>query len=180
MRRMIHNPILNGTVTFLQTSADSGGTITEVEATVMPGGGNPPHFHRTYDETFLAIEGVIGLELAKGVRVELSPGESYIVKAGQVHSFHNATNAPVRIRTQISPGNAGFENSLRILYGLASDGLYNQRGIPHSFQHLAICASMSDTWLPGFKWFCNAPLRLVAHFARWCGVERQLRRTYCV
>lgn len=104
-------------MTFLQTSADSGGAITEVEATVMPEGGNPPHFHRTYDETIRAIEGVIRLELAKGVRVDLSDGESYIVKAGQAHSFHNATDAPVRVRTQISPGNEGFENSLRILYG---------------------------------------------------------------
>jgi quercetin dioxygenase-like cupin family protein len=180
MRSTIHNPILNGTVTFLQTSADSGGAITEVEATVMPGGGNPPHFHRNFDETFTVLEGVISLELSNGVRLDLSRGESYVVKAGQVHSLHNVTDAPVRVRTRISPGNEGFENSLRILYGLASDGLYNQHQMPRSFQHLAICASMSDTWLPGFKWFCNAPLRLVAHFARWCGVERQLRRTYCV
>jgi quercetin dioxygenase-like cupin family protein len=180
MRRTIHNPILNGTVTFLRTATDSGGTITELEATVMPGGGNPAHVHKTYDETFTVLEGVISLELSNGARLDLSRGESYVVKAGQVHSLHNATDAPVRVRTQIVPGNEGFEISLRILYGLASDGLYNQRQMPRSVQHLALCASMSDTWLPGFKSFYNAPLRLVARFARWRGVDEHLRRTYCV
>jgi Cupin domain len=146
----------------------------------MPGGGNPPHFHRTYDEAFTVLEGVIRLALSSGVRLDLSAGESYVAKAGQVHSLHNVTDAPVRVRTRISPGNEGFENSLRILYGLASDGLYNQRKMPRSVQHLALCASMSDTWLPGFKSFYNVPLRLVARFARWRGVDERLRRTYCV
>lgn len=127
----------------------------------------------------MAIEGVIRLELAKGVRIDLSTGESFVVKAGQVHSFHNATDAPVRVRTQISPGNEGFENSLRILYGLASDGLYNRRRMPRSVEHLAICALMSDSWLPGVMSSFNLLLRIVARFARWRGVEQQLRRKYC-
>ena len=48
MQRTITNPILNDTVTFVRTSAESNGAVTESEATVMPGGGNPPHFHTTY------------------------------------------------------------------------------------------------------------------------------------
>jgi quercetin dioxygenase-like cupin family protein len=180
LRRTIHNPVLNATVTFLRTSADSGGAITELETTVMSGAGNPPHFHRTYDEAFTVLEGVIRIKLANGVRVDLSHGDSYVVKAGQVHSFHNGTDAPARIRTQISPGNEGFEHALRIMCGLASDGLYNQRKMPRSLQHLAICAAMSDTSLPGLLSFLNLPLHIIARFARWRGVEENLRRTYCV
>jgi len=179
MRRTIHNPILNDTVTFLRTSAESGGAITELEATVMPGGGNPPHFHGTYDETITVLEGVIRLKLASGVH-DLSLGKSYVIKAGQVHSLSNATDAPARLRTQISPGNEGFENALRIMCGLASDGLYNQRKMPRSLQHLAICASISDTWLSGPLSWLNVPLRIVARLARWRGVEERLCLTYCV
>jgi len=112
MKRTIHNPILNDTVTFLRTAAASDGAITEQDVTVMPGGGNPPHFHRTFDEAFTMLDGAVSLELSEGVRLDLSRGDSYVVKAGQVHSFHNSTDAPVRIRTQISPGNEGFDNFL--------------------------------------------------------------------
>jgi len=38
MRRTIHNPVFGDTVTFLRISPESGGAITELEATVMPGG----------------------------------------------------------------------------------------------------------------------------------------------
>ena len=52
MKRTIVNPIIKDTVTFLQTSQESGGKITEGEITLMPGGGNPLHYHKTYSETF--------------------------------------------------------------------------------------------------------------------------------
>jgi quercetin dioxygenase-like cupin family protein len=178
MTRTIHNPILNVTVTFLKTASESDGAITELEATVMPGESNPPHFHRTYDETFTMLEGILRLELSGGVRVDLSPGTSYVVKAGQVHSFHNVSQATVRVQTQIVPGNEGFEHALRFLYGLASDGLYNQR-MPRSLQHLAVCASIGDTWLPGLPSLFNPLIRVFALIARWRGIERQLLCKYC-
>jgi len=73
-----------------------------------------------YDETFTMVEGSLRLESPKGVQIDLHPGEKCVVKAGQVHSFTNISNASARIRTQIIPGNKGFENSLRIRYGLAT------------------------------------------------------------
>ena len=179
-KHTIHNPILNDTVTFLQTSAESGGTVTELEATVMPGGSNPPHFHRSYDETVTVLEGRIVLQLPKGVEVELSSGETYAIRAGQAHGFRNATGLAVRVRSRISPGSEGFESALRILYGLASDGLYNERKIPRNLQHVALCASMSDTRFPGFASIFNPLIDLVARFAQRRGIEAQLRRRYCV
>ncbi len=180
MKRTIHNPILQDTVTFIQTSADSGGTVTELEATVMPGGSNPPHFHTSYTETITVIEGVILLRLSKGVEVELASGQTYTIQAGQVHGFRNATDASVHVRSTISPASEGFETALRIMYGLAADGLYNQRKMPRSFQHFAICATISDTRLPEYMSMLNPLVKLVASFARWRGVEEQLRHKYCV
>lgn len=180
MRRTIHNPVLGDTVTFVRTAEESHGAITELEATVMPGGSNPPHFHRTYDEIFTMLEGSLRLESPKGVQKDLRSEEKYVVKAGQVHSFRNIGTTPARIRTQIIPGNEGFENSLRILYGLASDGLYHrQRKAPRSFEHLAVCMSMSDTCLAGPLSCLNRMFRIVAMFARWHGIEKQLLLAYC-
>lgn len=179
MKRTIHNPVLDGTITFLTTAKESHGSLTELEATIMPGGRNPPHYHRSYDETFAVLEGVLQLDLGKKLRRQLRAGESYVVSAGTVHSFRNESDAPVRIRTRVIPGNEGFENSLRIFAGLALDGHYNLRlRIPSSFQHLAISAVMSDTRLPFPLSFLNLTLRLVASFARWRGVEKQLLARY--
>ena len=180
MKRTIHNPVLNDTVTFFQTAAESHEAITELGATVMPGGSNPPHFHTTYDETVTVLEGRILLQLAKGTEVELSSGDTYLIKAGQVHGFRNATEAPIRVVSRITPGSKGFEDALRIMYGLASDGLYNARKMPRSFQHFAICASISDTRLPGRSRLLNPPIDLIARYAGWRGTEDHLRRTYCV
>ena len=65
MKRTIVNPIFNDVVTFLQTAEESGGKISEAEITLMPGGGNPLHYHKTYSETFTAMDGDLGLKLEK-------------------------------------------------------------------------------------------------------------------
>src|SRR6202453_2193616 len=90
MRRTIHNPILNGTVTFLRTATDSGGTITELEATVMPGGGNPPHFHgklkRTMDPP---VFGWSSLDISKCCGAFAIPrnGLPTVIPSGSVRAY---------------------------------------------------------------------------------------------
>ena len=180
MKRTIHNPVLRDTVTFTSTSGESGGEFTELEATVMPGGGNLPHFHKSFDETVTIVEGVLTLVFNRSDELELSAGQSYAIRAGLVHSFRNATESVVRVYDRITPGSEGFENALRIMYGLAGDGLYNERKMPRSVQHFAICASISDTRLPGFMSVFNPLIDLLARLARWRGIEDQLRRKYCV
>ncbi len=145
-----------------------------------PGASSPPHFHTTYDETIMALEGNILVQLGSANEVELAPGRSHLIRAGQVHGLRNASATQVRVRSQISPGSRGFEDALRIMYGLASDGLYNKRKMPRSFQHFAVCASMSDTRLPGFMATLNPLIDFVARYAKWRGIEEQLRRKYCV
>jgi hypothetical protein len=58
------NPISKDTLTFLQTSAESNGKITDVEVTLMPKGRNVLHDH-AYPEKFTAIDGKLGLENEK-------------------------------------------------------------------------------------------------------------------
>ncbi len=61
MKRTIVNPIIKDTVTFLKTPEETNGQMTEAEITLMPGGGNPLHYHKTYSETFSALEGELGV-----------------------------------------------------------------------------------------------------------------------
>lgn len=96
MERKIVNPVIKDTATFIQTSAESGGKVTEIEITLVPGGGNPLHYHRTYSETFTAIEGNLGLKIGKNVTKILKPGETHTIEPMGVHSFFNPTDKEIK------------------------------------------------------------------------------------
>lgn len=89
MKRKINNSVINDTITFLQTSQETNSVVSELELTLMPKGGNFPHYHKTFTETFTAIEGSLGLKLDGNKTRILHPNESYTVQKNQVHSFFN-------------------------------------------------------------------------------------------
>ena len=179
MQRKIFNPVLKETVTFIQTAAESNGIVSELEITLMPGGGNPLHYHTSYTETFTALEGDLGLELKNKQKLILKPSQSYLVKVGEVHRFFNPGSQEIIFKNVVHPGHQGFENTLRILHGLASDGLYNSKGLPKNFAHLAICGTMSDMRLPGLMSITTPLLTFIAARARRKGIEQQLLDRYC-
>ena len=180
MKRTIVNPIIKDTVTFLQTAEESGGKLTEADITLMPGGENPLHYHKSYAETFTAIDGDLGLKLGKKATKILKPGETYTVEPGSLHSFFNPTNQEIKFNVKLRPGHTGFENSLRILYGLAGDWLTDQKSIPKKIKHLAIIACMSDMNLPGVFTLFFPILKMIANRAKSNGEEQRLFERYCI
>lgn len=171
--------MINDRATFVQTAAETGGKVSELEITLMPGGGNPLHYHKSYSETFTALDGDLGIRLGKGKRLTLKKGESFTVEPMQLHSFHNVQENPVTFRVQIRPGHEGFENSLKILYGLAADGLTNKKSIPVRLTHTALIACMSDMNLPGVFSLMFPLLKRIARKAREKGEEQRLIEKYC-
>jgi hypothetical protein len=81
---------------------------------------------------------------------------------------------------RLSPGHTGFEKSLRIIYGLASDGLTDKNTIPKSIKHTAIVVCMSDMNLPGAFTFLFPILKFIAKRANTTGEEQKLLDKYCV
>ncbi|HMG91034.1 MAG TPA: cupin domain-containing protein [Chryseolinea sp.] len=180
MKRTIVNPIIKDTVTFLQTAEESGGKITEADITLMPKGGNPLHYHKTYSETFTAIDGELGLKLGKKGTKILRPGESYTVEPMSVHSFFNPIDQEIKFNVKLKPGHTGLENSLRIIYGLASDGLTDNKSIPKSLKHTAIIVCMSDMNVPGLLSLLYPLLKRMANKAKANGDQQKLIDKYCV
>jgi quercetin dioxygenase-like cupin family protein len=180
MKRTIVNPIFKDTVTFIETAAESNGQVSDLELTLMPGGRNPLHYHKSYSETFTAIGGNVGVGLGRIKKKILEPGNSYTVKPNNLHYFFNPTDKEIKFKTEIKPGHEGFENSLRILYGLAKDGLTNKKGIPKSIQDKAIVACMSDMNLPGFFTLIFPILKRIAKKAKASGAEQRLIDRYCI
>lgn len=179
MERKIINPIIKDIATFIQTSAESGGKVSEIEITLMPGGGNPLHYHKTYSETFTAIEGDLGVKTGKKTTKILKAGETHTVEPMSLHSFFNPTDKEIKFKIEIKPGHEGFENSLRILYGMAADGLTNKKSIPKSLKHTALIVCMSDMNAPGLLTFIFPILKRIAKKAKEAGEEQKLLDKYC-
>lgn len=181
MKKTIYNPALRETITFNRTSAETNGAYSELQISLEPGGGNPLHIHNTYAELFTAIEGQLGMELQGGKKIYLQPGESFLVEIGAVHRFFNPGSKRITFLNRVTPGSTGLENTLRILCGLATDGLYNKKNIPKNIYHLAVCGQMSDMRLTGIMGFITSPIiSTFAAIAKKNGIENELIEKYCV
>lgn len=180
MKRTITNPIIKDKVTFVKMSEETGGTETELEITLQPRGKNDLHYHLSYSETFTALEGKVGVQHSKKKTTILEPGESYTVEKGEMHAFFNPENRPVTFRVELKPGHTGFEQALRILYGLGNDGLLNKKGMPKNLHHLAVVARLSDMRSPNLLLKMLVPLFIyLGKRAEKNGLQQQLIDTYC-
>jgi hypothetical protein len=78
------------------------------------------------------------IQVGKAQKI-LHVGESVIVPAGTPHRFYNKTSDKVKFHITLKPGHTGMENFIKIFYGLASDGLTDQKREAKNFAHLAVC-----------------------------------------
>ena len=74
-----------------------------------PGGGVPPHSHKSEDETFFVLEGEYEL-VVDGQSRKLSAGDTAHATRGSVHTFRNIGVGPGRMLVVVVPG--GFETYL--------------------------------------------------------------------
>lgn len=92
---------------FLVTGEETGGRYASFEATVLPGGGPPPHLHRNEDETFYVIEGEITFQVGDD-RFVAGPGAFVNMPIGNPHAFKNETDQTAKMLISYAP--AGLEN----------------------------------------------------------------------
>lgn len=178
MNKTITNPIIKDQVTFVQTAASTNGRITTLQVTLMPGGGTPLHYHRNFSETFVVTQGMLTIVLEKKT-ITLEAGQKITVEKGQSHRFANRSSLPVVFTTIILPGSEGFENALRILYGLAGDQKTDKKGMPKSLLTLSVVSKISDM-RPAGMGMLLAPLMGIFNFiARASGLHRKLIVRYC-
>jgi len=179
MKKYIVNPIIKDTVTFIQTSAESDGKITEADITLMPGGGNPLHYHKTYSETFTALEGELGLGRGKNEMLVLKPGETFTVPPNQLHRFFNPGEKEIKFNVKLNPGHEGMENALRIIYGLAEAGLTDKNSIPKKLKDLALITYISDMNIPGLPTLLFPIMKRIAKRAIAKGEYQKMIDLYC-
>lgn len=177
MERTIFNPIFNDSCTFIKTSEETNGQISEMEVRLGAGGGNPMHRHTGFTETFTAINGNLGLTV-KGKKISLKPGETITVQRGEPHQFFNEGDQEVKFHLVFMSGHTGGENMLRIMYGLARDGKTNKKGLPN-LMTIAVVGEMGDSMVTGVLSLLSPILKWMAAKARRQGLDKLLLDKYC-
>jgi quercetin dioxygenase-like cupin family protein len=176
--RRYYHPLQKDYATFLETSEETGGDRTLIEIEVAPGGGNAPHFHKTYEEHFEVIEGCLEVLVGGETRI-LRPGEKAVAAKNVLHRFRNPTGASTRFLVELRPGHAGFEKAIKAGYGLVADGLTGPNGAPKNIYHLAVLLGWSEIRMPGGFTLAEPLFRLLARRARRKGIEAELEARYC-
>lgn len=174
--RVISNKAIKDRVTFLQRT-DGKGLPTILEIELAPKGGNPPHIHTSYAETFTCIKGTLGINLA-GKKIFLQPGEKATAPIGTVHNFFNPSEETITFKVELEPGHKGFEQAAIVGYGLANDDLTNANAIPKNILHTALLLDIGGMVFPGIMRLLMPVFRLLATFARKQGIEKKLLETY--
>jgi mannose-6-phosphate isomerase-like protein (cupin superfamily) len=175
--RRYYHPIQKDYATFLQTSEETGGEYTLIEVEVAPGGGNEPHYHKTYDEHFEVLEGALEVLVGEEIHT-LRPGQKGVAKKNTLHRFRNTTEERTRFLVELRPGHAGFEKAIKVAYGLAADGRARADGTPKNPYHTALLLEWSDMRLPGLFTVAEPLFRLLARRARRKGIDKELEARY--
>ncbi|WP_224999655.1 cupin domain-containing protein [Cesiribacter sp. SM1] len=163
---------------FIRTPEETSGQYLEVEVVMKPKGGNDMHYHTTFIEEFIVVEGILGIQVEKEL-LHLIPGEKAVAPLYKLHRFFNPSETePVRFRVLVKPARF-FEATLRIAHGLANDGLCNKKGLPKSIWHLALLFEMGESYAPILPHSLQTGLcSILAGIARWLGKDKELEKYY--
>lgn len=177
-KRVFYNPKIKDKVTVLKTAEETNGDHILVEVELAVGGGTPKHFHTSFNETFIPIQGVLGVDIGKKT-FRLQEGNTAMAMKNEVHRFYNPGKAPISFQVKIHPAENRFLEALCIGYGLAEDGLTNDNGIPKKFDHMAVLFEHADSRMTGLLSMVEPLLRYRAKKARRKGVLEALKKKYC-
>jgi quercetin dioxygenase-like cupin family protein len=86
---------------------DGSGDLVMFEFMVPPGARVPEsHYHESVDEVIYGLEGTM-TTMRDGERHEIRPGDSLLIRRGQVHHHANVGDVPAKAMAVLNPGTIG-------------------------------------------------------------------------
>ena len=174
----IYNPIAQEEIIFLNTSKQSSGSKTTMQVTIGPKGGNPLHYHKAFTESFKVLDGQLNVQVGKQ-KVVLKEGEEVTAPIHTNHRFYNTSGKSVKFIVDLVPASEGFENVLRIAFGLANDGKAGPNGMPKSLVHNGILMNMGEGYFVGLFSILENVFRFFGNSKRAKKIEKELLEKYC-
>ena len=166
---VIENPVTGERITFVRTSAQTGGSLAEMELELSPTAQlAAEHIHLSQEERFEVLDGLIRVRCG-GDESLAGAGETVVVPAGSPHAWAPDGDAGARVRLTFTPG-AGIEEFFDEFFRLGREGRTNAKGMPNLFV-TARLGLAHDMFLPG----APVPLQRAA-FRVLAGAGRVLRR----
>jgi len=109
-----------GDITFKLDKSQTAGNLGSAEEILLPGHlGAPPHYHKSFDETCIVLEGTVHIMVGEEVFV-VPAGGWHLRPRGIVHTFWNSGTTPARFIDLYTPG--GHEAYMKDLAKLFEGG----------------------------------------------------------
>ncbi len=174
----ITNPVIGEEVVYHATSQQSDGEKTLMEITLSPKGGNPLHYHKRFAEKFTVIDGELNVQIENTLH-KLNKGDTITANINQRHRFFNTSGKTIKFYCELTPASEGFENVLRIGFGLARDGYAGANGLPKNIRHMAILMNMGEGNFVGVFSIFEKILKMLANSGKSKRIEMELLEKYC-
>jgi mannose-6-phosphate isomerase-like protein (cupin superfamily) len=140
---VFQNDVTGERAIVLEGTEDSGDGRIVAYVGVRPGGAVAgEHVHPSLRERFRLVSGELCVKVNGAERL-LRPGEEVTIEPGTPHDWWNAGDVEAQVVVEIDPG-ARFELLLTTTFGLAGDGLTNDKGMPHLLQRAVIADEFRD------------------------------------
>ena len=125
----LQNPVTGEHITFLKTSAETGGEYSEIELRLAADGAVPgTHVHPYQEERFEVVAGTMKFRLGFK-KIVAGPGEVVVVPAGAVHNFANAGDDTAQVIVRMTPA-LKMEELFETTVALAKEGRVMKSGMP--------------------------------------------------
>jgi quercetin dioxygenase-like cupin family protein len=168
--QVIENPVSGEKITFIQTAADTGGELLEIELELTPDGHVPgAHRHPGQTETFHVLEGTMKFKLGLKTIVA-EPGDTVEVPPGATHKFVNAGEGVARARVEVTPA-LKMEHLLQTAVRLAEDGQTTRKGMPKPVPMALFVRAFEDEVRAPFP--PHAIVKAVTAPLAWIGRRRE-------
>jgi quercetin dioxygenase-like cupin family protein len=168
----LYNPVTGESMTFITTSAQTGGEYVLIELSADPDAFvAAAHVHPAQTETFEVLEGTLAAKV-DGTKHTAQAGDVLVVEAGQAHKWWNAGDSRLVFRCEIRPA-LQFESLIETMFLLAVDGKTNKKGLPNPFRLAVIARAHLDTVVLPFPpvWAQKAALAVGAPLGKLAGYE---------
>lgn len=149
---VIDNPITKQQMTYLQTAADTDGTLLQIEVLMKPSASivGGVHIHPRQEETFTVRTGKLRYVI-DGKERDVGAGEKIVIPSRTPHDWHNATEQGSTVVMEFRPARR-YESYFETVFGLARDGKTTAKGFPRLFQAAVIYWDFRDSVRPGQAW----------------------------